>query len=55
MRFIDIKERAAMDGKWQWHIPSALETLKNNMVSKDIWRENGGYIEKGPFIEKKLK
>ena len=52
MRFIDIKERAAMDGKWQWHIPSALETLKNNMVSKDIWRENGGYIEKGPFIEK---
>ena len=22
------------------------------MVSKDVWRENGGYIEKGPFIEK---
>ena len=52
MRFIDIKERAAIDSKWQWYIPSALETLKNNMVSKDVWRENGGYIEKGPFIEK---
>lgn len=52
MRFIDIKKRAATEGKWQWHIPSALESLKNDMVNKDIWRENGGYIQKGPFIEK---
>lgn len=52
MRFIDIKKRAATEGKWQWHIPSALEELKNAMVNKDIWRENGGYIQKGPFIEK---
>ncbi|WP_296648914.1 hypothetical protein, partial [Romboutsia sp. 13368] len=52
MRFIDIKRRAATEGKWQWHIPSALEELKNAMVNKDIWRENGGYIQKGPFIEK---
>lgn len=52
MRFIDIKERAATEGKWQWHIPSALDSLKNDMINKDIWRENGGYIEKGPFIEK---
>lgn len=52
MRFIDIKRRAATEGKWQWHIPSALEELKNAMVNKDIWRENCGYIRKGPFIEK---
>ena len=52
MRFIDIKDRAATNGAWQWHIPSALDSLKNEMISKDMWRENGGYIEKGPFIEK---
>lgn len=52
MRFIDIKRRAATEGKWQWHIPSALEELKNTMINKNIWRENGGYIQKGPFIEK---
>lgn len=52
MRFIDIKERAATNEKWQWHIPSALDSLKDKMVSQDIWREIGGYIKKGPFIEK---
>lgn len=52
MRFIDIKERAATNGAWQWHIPSALDALKNEMINKNMWRENGGYIEKGPFIEK---
>ena len=52
MRFIDIKRRAATNCNWPWHIPSSLEELKNAMVNKDIWRENGGYIQKGPFIEK---
>ncbi len=52
MRFIDIKERAAINGLWQWHIQGALEALKDEMINKDIWRENGGYLQKGPFIEK---
>lgn len=49
MRWTDIKERAAVNPAWQWHIPRALDDLKNEMLKKEVWRENGGYIEKPPF------
>lgn len=49
MMWNEIKERAATNTIWQWHHPKALETIKDDCVKKDIWRELGGYIEKGPF------
>lgn len=53
MRWIDIKERAATNPAWQWHLPRALDDLKDDMLKKDIWREHGGYIEKPPFPKEK--
>jgi len=53
MRWNEIKERAAINTAWQWHIPSALDELKEQMLKKGIWRESGGYIEKGPFPKEK--
>ncbi len=49
MPWHEIKKRAAMLPKWQWHLPSALDDLKAACLMKDIWRENGGYVDKGPF------
>ena len=55
MRWIDVKERAATNPVWQWHIPRALDDLKDEMLKKDMWRENGGYIEKPPFPKEKQR
>lgn len=49
MMWNEIKERAATNTVWQWHHPKALEIIKDECTKKDIWREHGGYIEKGPF------
>jgi len=49
MRFSEIKERAATETMWQWHHPKALDSLKDYCISKDLWRLQGDYIEKGPF------
>lgn len=49
MMWSEIKERAATNTAWQWHIPKALDNIKDECVKKDIWREHGGYVEKGPF------
>lgn len=49
----EIKRRAAMLPKWQWHLPSALDDLKTACILKDIWREEGGYVDKGPFPQPK--
>lgn len=53
MRWSDVKERAATNPAWQWHLPRALDDLKDEMLKKDIWREHGGYIEKPPFPKEK--
>lgn len=53
MPWNEIKKRAAMLPKWQWHLPSALDDLKTACLLKDIWRENGGYVDKGPFPQPK--
>ncbi|MDM0891911.1 FN3 associated domain-containing protein [Clostridium perfringens] len=49
MMWSEIKERAAVNTVWQWYIPSALDKVKAECIKKDIWREHGSYIEKGPF------
>jgi hypothetical protein len=45
----EVRSRAARDIRWQWHRPDALDALKANLIGKDQWREEGGYVDKGPF------
>jgi hypothetical protein len=45
----EIKLRAATNTAWNWHHPNALDGLKADCLKRDIWREEGGFIDKGPF------
>lgn len=45
----DVKKRAATNVDWIWHKPDALDQLRITLLQKDIWRESGNWIEKGPF------
>ncbi len=49
MEWTEIKKRAAMQDVWSWHRPDALDRLKDRMIRQQIWRENGRFINKGPF------
>lgn len=49
MPWREILERAATESGWQWFEPFQMETLKSNCLKKDLWREQDGYIVKGPF------
>lgn len=49
MDFAEVKRRSATNPQWQWHIPSALDSLKSKMILADAWREDSGLIDKGPF------
>jgi len=49
MPWNDVKRRAATNTDWIWHKPDALDQLKDALVSKDLWRESGGWVEIGPF------
>jgi len=49
MPFGEVKKRAAMSTRWQWHHPSALDDLKNRLILEDKWRTEGELIDKGPF------
>jgi len=49
MQWSEIKRRAATNPAWPWHRPDALYKLKDDALHRDIWRETGGYVEKGPF------
>jgi len=49
MPWSEIKRRAATNPGWQWHVPSALDALKADCIFKDLWRENDGFVDKGPF------
>ncbi len=53
MPWSEIKRRAATNPAWQWHIPSALDSLKEDCMYKDTWREDGGFVDKGPFPQPK--
>ena len=49
MQWAEIKRRAATNPAWQWHRPDALDKLKADCLHREVWREEGGYVEKGPF------
>lgn len=49
MLWSQIKERAGQNAEWQWHRPDALDSLKDECIHRDVWREQGSYVEKGPF------
>ncbi len=49
MLWTEIKRRAATAPVWQWHPPNALERIKADCLHKDLWREEGNYVNKGPF------
>jgi len=53
MPWNEVKRRAAMNPKWNWHKPDALDQLKEDCLHKDLWREQGGFIDKGPFPQPK--
>ena len=45
----EIKRRAATLTIWQLHRSDALENLRKTAIEQDFWRDEGGYINKGPF------
>ncbi len=49
MTYSQIVSRAATETSWQWYHPGQLDSLKNDCLNKDKWREIGGYLVKGPF------
>lgn len=49
MPWNEIKRRAATNPAWQWHRADALEKVKADCLHQETWREDGGYVEKGPF------
>lgn len=49
MEWSEVKKRAATQMIWPLHRPDALDRLKEQMLRQGFWRENGAYINKGPF------
>lgn len=49
MPWSQIRERAATEVRWQWYHPGQMDALKKDCLTKDKWREIGGYVVKGPF------
>ena len=49
MLWSEIERRAATSPGWQWHRPDALARMKADCIHKDLWREEGSYVNKGPF------
>lgn len=49
MLWEEVVRRAATNPAWQWHRRDALEKLKAECVHQGVWREEGGYVVKGPF------
>jgi hypothetical protein len=45
----EVRRKAATTTTWQFHSARALDDLKNESVRKGLWREQGQYVEKGPF------
>lgn len=49
MLWTEVKKRAAVNPQWQWHRRDALDALKDELVHKEIWREDGGgYVDRSP-------
>ena len=49
MLWSEVLRRAATQPGWQWHRSDALDRLKQECVHQDRWREEGQYVNKGPF------
>lgn len=49
MQWSQILDRAATMPAWEWYHPDQMETLRQDALKKDVWREEGGYLQKGPF------
>lgn len=49
MLWSEVRRRAATSPVWQWHHPDALDDLKADCIHKDTWREEGNYVNRGPF------
>ncbi len=49
MRWSEIKDRAATETNWTWINPGTLDALLTDCKQKDLWREHGDRVEKGPF------
>lgn len=45
----EVRRKAATTTTWQFHAPRALDDLRAECLRKDVWREQGNYVEKGPF------
>lgn len=49
MLWSEVKKRAAMNPQWQWHRRDALDALKDDLVHREVWREdNSGYVDRSP-------
>lgn len=49
MLWTEVKRRAAMNPQWQWHRRDALDAIKNDLVYREVWREDpAGYIDRTP-------
>ena len=49
LRWGDILDRAAASTEWQLLHPNQMEAVKKAALDADRWREEGGYLRKGPF------
>ena len=45
----DFKRAAAVNTTWPLHRPSALDELKAECLRRDLWREEGSHVRRGPF------
>ncbi|NCA70783.1 MAG: ATP-binding protein [Sphingobacteriia bacterium] len=45
----DFKRAAAVNTNWPLHKLSALDDLKADCVRRDLWREEGNHLRRGPF------
>lgn len=45
----DFKRAAAVNTNWPLHRPSALDELKAECLRRDLWREEGNHVRRGPF------
>lgn len=49
MLWSEIKKRAAINPQWQWHRRDALDALREDLVHKEMWREDdAGYVDRSP-------
>lgn len=45
----DFKRNAAVNTTWPLHRPAALDDLRADCLRRDLWREEGNHVRRGPF------